>query len=211
MNYEELLAVVSDEPVFAPGLLMAAGVSEPGLQRQLSRWVRAGKLLKLRRGLYAVAPPFAKRPPHPFLVANRLRKASYVTLQSALAHHGLIPEHVPVVTSVTTARPGEVRTPLGRFVFRHVKTELLFGYRLVEVGDGQSAFVATPEKCVLDLVYLTPHGAERAYLKELRLQNLSALDPDALAETAEAIGGPKMRRAARHISDLAEVEERDAE
>ena len=57
-------------------------------------------------------------------------RASYVSLQAALAYYGLIPEYVPVVTSVTTARPGRWETPLGVYEFCHVKTDLLFGYQL---------------------------------------------------------------------------------
>jgi len=49
---------------------------------------------------------YYKVKPHPFVVANRMVRGSYVSCQSALAHYGLIPEHVPVVTSITTARPG---------------------------------------------------------------------------------------------------------
>jgi len=51
-----------------------------------------------------------------------------VSLQSALSHHGLIPEFVPVTTSVTTGRPEELEAPLGRFMHCHVKTKAFFGY-----------------------------------------------------------------------------------
>ena len=63
-------------------------------------------------------PPFQKVKPHPFVVANRMVRGSYVSCQSALAHYSLIPEHVPVVTSVTTSRPGRWETPLGIYEFR---------------------------------------------------------------------------------------------
>jgi len=59
-----------------------------------------------------------KRKPHPFVVANRMVRGSYVSLQSALAYYGLIPEVVPVVTSVTTARPDCWETPLRPYEFR---------------------------------------------------------------------------------------------
>ena len=42
----------------------------------------------------------------------------------------------------------------------------------------QQAFVATPEKALLDLVYLAPEGDTPTYLQELRLQNMAQLDPD---------------------------------
>ncbi len=91
--------------------------------RQLSRWRNAEKICQLRRGLYCLASPFQKVNPHPFLVTNRLVQASYVSLQSALSYYGMIPEHVPVTTSVTTNRPGSWETALGIFDFRHVQVD----------------------------------------------------------------------------------------
>jgi len=78
-------------------------------------------LIQLRRGLYALAPPYASAPPNVLALASRIRVPSYVSLQSALSYHGIIPESVPVVTSVTTNRPGEFETPLGGFLYRHLK------------------------------------------------------------------------------------------
>ena len=211
MKFERLLEIVDDEPVFETGLLLAGDVDPGDVRRGLSRWTRAGWIYQLRRGLYALAPPFQKVKPHPFLVANRMVRGSYVSLQSALAHHGLIPEHVPVVTSVTTARPARWETALGVFDFRHVKTTLLHGYRLVEVSPGQRAFVARPEKALLDLVYLQPGGDAPAYLQELRLQNLERLDLDALRDLAERARSPKLRRAAARVASLARAEELEYE
>jgi predicted transcriptional regulator of viral defense system len=94
-----LQALIADEPVFSSGLLLSGRANDRSLRLQLSRWVKAGRLLQFRRGLYALAPPWRKVEPHPFLVANRLRRGTYVSLQSALAWHGVIPEHVPVVNS----------------------------------------------------------------------------------------------------------------
>jgi predicted transcriptional regulator of viral defense system len=109
MEFTRLIEIVGDEPVFETALLLAGDVDPADVRRQLSRWTRAGRLYQLRRGLYALAPPFQRVKPHPFLVANRLVRASYVSLQSALAHHGLIPEVVPVTTSVTTVPVAGVR------------------------------------------------------------------------------------------------------
>ena len=111
MKLASLLAIVGDQPVFETGFLLAGDVDPADLRRQLSRWVTSGHLVQLRRGLYALAPPYRKTEPHPFLVANRLVRGSYVSLQSALAHHGLIPEHVSVTTSVTSGRPQHRENP----------------------------------------------------------------------------------------------------
>ncbi len=207
MTFEELLRVVGDEPIFETGLLLAGNKDPHALRVQLSRWVRAGKLYRLRRGLYTLAPPYQRVRPHPFLVANHLVRPSYVSLQAALAYYNLIPEAVYMVTSVTTARPGERQTPLGVFLYRHVCPALFFGYRLEEVAPGQRAFIALPEKALLDLVYLQPARDLQAYLKELRLQNLERLDPRRLREFAERSGVVKLRRAVDVVLTLREQEE----
>ncbi len=207
MTFEELLRIVGNEPVFETGLLLAGNQDPNALRVQLSRWVRAGKLYRLRRGLYTLAPPYQRVRPHPFLVANHLVRPSYVSLQAALAYYGLIPEAVYVITSITTARPGKWQTPLGTFLYRHVRPTFFFGYRLEEVAPDQRAFVALPEKALLDLIYLQPARGLHAYLKELRLQNLERLDPGRLQAFAERSGMVKLRRAVDMILTLREQEE----
>jgi predicted transcriptional regulator of viral defense system len=203
MKYEKLQEIVGDEPVFETGLLLSGDVDPASVRRQLSRLTASGRLLQLRRGLYALAPPYQKVKPHPFLVANHIVRPSYVSLQSALAHYGLIPEYVPVVTSVTTSRPGRWNTPLGDFDYRHVKTELFFGYRVEDLGGEQTALLATPEKALLDLLYLQ-HGSDQpTYLQELRLENLESLDLESLKGLAEDSGSPKLRRAVRRVEEIA--------
>lgn len=206
MKFDRLLEIVGDEPVFEAGLLLAGDVDPGDVQRQLSRWVNAGRLYQLRRGLYALAPPFQRVRPHPFLVANHLVRGSYVSLQSALAHYNLIPEYVPVTTSVTPDRPYRWNTPLGSYLFRHLRKDLLAGYRRMLLAEGQEAFVATPEKALLDLLYLEPDADTEEYLNELRLQHLETLDLDELNRMARQSGKPKLVRAAERAARLAEVE-----
>ncbi|MEJ2265296.1 MAG: hypothetical protein P8X95_17770 [Anaerolineales bacterium] len=210
MEFSHLLEIVRDEPVFETGLLLAGDVDPSGIRRQLSRWKDAGKIYQLRRGLYALAPPFQKVAPHPYLVANRMVSASYVGLQSALAYYGMIPEHVPVTTSVTTARPGRWDTPMGSYDYRHIQVPFFDGYRLVDLSEGQRAFIAIPEKALLDLVYLEPGADSSDYLRELRLENLDQLDWGVFERLANLLDKPKLARAGAEIRQLAD-EEREFE
>jgi predicted transcriptional regulator of viral defense system len=205
MDFVRLLELVGDEPVFETSLLLAGQVNPNAVRLQLTRWIKSGRLYQLRRGLYALAPPYQKVKPHPYLVANRLQRASYVSSQSALAFYGLIPENVPVTTSVTAGRPERFETPLGGFDFRHIKPALLFGYQMTGLGD-QQALVATPEKALLDLVYLQPGGDTPAYVHELRLQNLERLDLAELRRQSDRFGSPKLRRAVETITQQARSE-----
>ena len=202
MKYHELVKFVADEPVFETGMLLAGNIDAVNLRRQLSRWTRAGRLLQLRRGLYTLAPPWQRIKPHPFLIANRLGPGSYVSGLSALAFAQAIPEYVAEVTSCTGGRPHTHLTPLGRFSFRRLKAGLRFGYQQVALGDGQTAFLATPEKALLDLIYLQPGGDDPAFLKELRL-NLDVLQSELLNDFAQRCAVPKLVRAAKRIGKLA--------
>lgn len=203
MEFERLLKIVGDEPLFETGLLLAGNIDKNDVRRQLSRWTKTGRVFQLRRGLYTLAPPYQKVKPHPFTVANRMVRGSYVSCQSAMAYFGLIPEYVPTTISVSASRPARWTTKLGTFTFRHIKPGFLYGYTLEELGDRQRAFVATPEKAILDLIYLTPGGDRTPYLHELRLQNLQQLSLDELNELASRSGRPKLKRAAGNILLLA--------
>ncbi len=199
--------MVQDHPLFETSLLMAGNVTRQQAQRKLSDWTKAKKVVQLRRGVYTLPT----HNPHPFIVANRMVPGSYVSLQMALGHYHLIPEHVAVVTSVTTQRPGQRENKFGRFMYRHIKPSLFFGieYRLL-IGD-EYAYVATPEKALLDLIYLRPHGDSAAYIESLRLQGLEILDIDRLYRFAEQSGKPKLQRAAPIIEALARQEAEEYE
>ena len=211
MKFEELLSIVKDEPVFETSLLLSGNVDPVDVRRQLSRWAGNGRLNRLRRGLYALAAPYRKVKAHPFVVANRMVRPSYVSLQSALGFFGLIPESVPVTTSITTGRPGEFSTPLGIFVFRHVRTPLFQGFREVEMGDRQPAFVATAEKALLDLLYLEKSSDSEAYLSELRLEMDDGFDLDAFERLSRSFRSPKVRRAVTGVIQRAAQSAREVD
>jgi len=202
MKWDELLDLLNGEQIFHSSVLLSGVEAQAGVRRQLARWVGAGRLLKLRRSVYVLARPYRSKEPDPFVVANRLKGASYVSFQSALGHYGCIPEHVPTITSATTGRPETLNTPLGSFVYRHVQTRLFFGYTSMTVSGDSNAFVARPEKALLDLVYLSPRGDSSEYIEELRLQNLVAFDARKLLGFARRTGSAKLLRAAERVEKL---------
>lgn len=201
MKYDQLLALVGTEPVFTTGLLLAGPVVPADVRRQLARWRAAGRVIQLRRGVYTIGATYAKVRAHPFVLANAIAHGSYISLQSALAYHGLIPEAVPVVTSVGPGRPGRYDTPCGIFLVRHLVRDLCFGFQPLELERGQQALVASPEKALLDLVHLTPRADQPAYLRELRL-DLERLDLAHLGALAQRSGRPKLMRAATQLQRL---------
>ena len=169
MNYDKLLYILNDEAVFESNLLLCGDINPKEISRQLSRWTKTGKIHQLRRGLYFLAQPYRKKDPHPFFVANRIVRCSYVSLQSALSYYGMIPEFFSVVTSVTTGRPYSKQTVLGRFEYRHIKRAFFSSYKMMNIGLDQEVFIASPEKSLFDLLYLVSGSQTMAYLRGLRL------------------------------------------
>lgn len=206
MKWPELLALLGNAILFESSMLMAGKDSPAEVRRQISRWVASGRLCQLRRGLYALAQPHARERPDPIALASRLQRPSYVSLQSALSYHGVIPEDVPVITSVTTGRPRRYTTPFGEFAYRHVHPGLFWGYQEVEIGPGQPAYVGLPEKALLDLLHLTPGPIRERFLTELRFSP-GHIDAVRLEQFAKRTKRSKLIRAAtlavRLLSDEA--------
>jgi predicted transcriptional regulator of viral defense system len=204
MEYSKLLKQVDELPVFSSGLLQAGNVDRAKIQKQLSRWTAAKKIYQLRRGLYTLAKPYQKKQPHLFLIANALISPSYISLQSALAYYSLIPEAVPQVLSITSRlRSQRYETPLGVFGYHHIKPQFFSGFQLEQVDSDQFAYIARPEKALLDLIYLTKQGHSQAFLETLRLQNLDQLDIVWMEETATGLGSKKIIKAVENLSTIA--------
>ncbi len=85
MKWVDLLRKTVQQSVFTTGFV-AAGENLTQVRLQLSRWVKDGRLIRVRRGLYILSEPYRKINPEPFYLANALKSASYVSLQSVLAY-----------------------------------------------------------------------------------------------------------------------------
>ena len=134
----------------------------------LTRWCRKGLLVKLRNEYYAF-PEFRQVPEASRYVANRIYSPSYISLHSALAFYGMIPEEVVQITSVTTLKTVRFENAFGTFHYQSVKTPLYFGYEIKNMQNGRGLLFATPEKALLDLLYLNPFYKTEQDMEDLRL------------------------------------------
>ena len=75
-------------------------------------------IIRVKKGLYVFGPAYARRPYSRELLANLIYGPSYVSLDYALQHYGLIPEQVHAVTSLTVSRAKRFQTPIGLFIYR---------------------------------------------------------------------------------------------
>lgn len=102
-------------------------------------------------------------------VANRIYMPSYISLHSALSFYGMIPEETVQLTSVTTLKTAKFENAFGTFHYQNVKTPLYFGYEIKTMQNGRGLLFATPEKALLDLLYLSPYYKTEQEMAELRL------------------------------------------
>ena len=137
-------------------------------RNNLTRWCRRGLLVKLRNEHYAF-PEYRQVPGFARYVANQIYKPSYISLHSALSFYGMIPEEVVQLTSVSTLKTASFSNPFGSFHYQNVKESLLFGYEINTMSDGRGVLMATPEKAILDLLYLNPFYRTEKDIEELRL------------------------------------------
>ena len=136
----------------------------------IDRWVNDGLLIRLRNGLFAFND-WTERAGSEFVAANKVCRPSYVSLYSALSYYGMIPEFVAQTTSVTTVKTMTFNTPVGTFSFRHIKPPYFFGYQPIVTSAGQSAMFASPEKALLDLLYLEPSLKTADDMAQLRIDD----------------------------------------
>ena len=206
MTFERLVDIAADLHCFSAGMV-TAGEDIDVVRVQLSRWVTSKRLVRIHKGWYTLRDPFRRVRLNFNVVACTIKRGSYVSLQSALAYHGMIPEHVAETTCVTTGRPLSIDSPVGRIGYRHVKRDVFFGYEQ-EVSGKQEAYIASAEKALLDLFYLTPGSADAAYIAELRLQASEELDTGKMMRMAERFGAPRLLRAVEYLDQLLNLADR---
>jgi predicted transcriptional regulator of viral defense system len=142
---------------------------EPGFDRNnFVRWTDKGYLIRLRQGVYTF-PEYKGIQDFALYFANRIYRPSYVSLHTALAFYGLIPEAVVQITSVTTLKTAYFKNDIGEFSYKSIKENLMFGYDLRQITGGRTFQLARPEKALLDLLYLFPFYNTAEEMENLRL------------------------------------------
>ena len=186
MKWKAFLTRFSDMPLFHSSMLRVFPDDPEAIQVQLSRWVKGGRLARIRRQWYLIEKPWRTKDVPASYIATQIVSPSYLSLEWALQHHGLIPDAVQNPTAVTTHRPVRIQA-LGRlFLYYHVRPALLTGFSLIP-SDGWPVPISSPEKALFDIIYLhvQRHRFSKEWLAELRLQNLAAFDIDVFLHFAD--------------------------
>ncbi|MFZ4726755.1 MAG: type IV toxin-antitoxin system AbiEi family antitoxin domain-containing protein [Paludibacter sp.] len=144
---------------------------QPDFDRNnFSHWIRRELLIRLRQGYYSF-PEYLAKPDFSLYFANRIYRPSYISLHTALAFYGIIPEAVVQITSVTSLKTANFNNAFGAYSYKSVREDLMFGYDIKTLADGRTMLFAKPEKALLDLLYLYPFYNTATEIEELRLDD----------------------------------------
>lgn len=127
-------------------------------------------MIPLRQGYYSF-PEYRNKKGYALYFANRIYKPSYISLHTALAFYGIIPEAVVQVTGVTTLKTQSFTNDFGQNAYHSLREDLMFGYDLKPMEDKRNIQMANPEKAFLDLLYLYPFYDNQGEMEELRLDD----------------------------------------
>jgi predicted transcriptional regulator of viral defense system len=148
VKYNDLVSAIKS-PIFSVNDLALSGHNV--FDYQISLWAKKGHLIRLKNGLYAFSRDREKLRGEG--IAFLLCQPSYLSLETALAWYGFIPEIVYAYISITARTTRSFENACGRFIYRHVKSELFWGYVQMKTDHGPY-LLAEPEKALLDYFYL---------------------------------------------------------
>ena len=132
----------------------------------LNNWLNNGWVKRIRRFWYADSS-FNPQGNDYFFIANKIFSPSYISLESALSYYGFIPEATIQIISISTRKTSLFDTQFGVFSYKSIKNNLYFGYEVIQ-NNGRSFTLATPEKALLDYLYLHPEISSIEDFEELR-------------------------------------------
>lgn len=164
---------------------------------KVTKLLRSGALIRVKKGLYVRNDP--RDPYSREVLANLIYGPSYVSLEYALQYHGLIPEAVRTVTSVTTGRNKSFATPVGNFEYRHMP-EVFFapGSEWFPVDSRRGFMIASSAKALFDILYLESPEIGRGELEAHLFENLR-LDKDEFLRIDFASIDPHLRTCGRPV------------
>jgi len=141
------------------------GLSSP--RDKITDMLRNGSIIRIKKGLYVFGNGYQRYPYSKELVANLVYGPSYLSLDYALAYHGLIPERVEALTSVTVSKSRRFSTPVGLFIYRQIPARAYeVGMVRAEADHEQAFLIASPEKALADKI-VSVRGGRIASIAEM--------------------------------------------
>ena len=156
---KRILKLVSALPYFSVADLAPVGEERVYLNIIISRHVKRGTMVRLRKNLY-VAKNYLDNAERRSIfsdyvefAANILYPPSYLSLDYVLQEHNMLTEIPRNITSVGLRKTGHFSNELGNFIYHTIKEELFLGFKAVK-KSGFSILKATKTKALFDFLYL---------------------------------------------------------
>ena len=134
------------------------------LKNLLSRWTREKLIFPLGNGCYCFD---TGRLDYMNLACNLVRP-SYISFEYALSFYGLSDRISWIITLTTLKRHKFVHAGPYAFEYTKLKKELFFGYERID-----DYYIASPEKALLDTIYLVSKNKRLVDLKSLNLEKIN--------------------------------------
>jgi predicted transcriptional regulator of viral defense system len=128
----------------------ALDITRASASKTLARLGQSGVATQLTRGHWLMNNQVEPLRIPEFLAAP---SPSYISLQTALYYHGMISQIPEVIYAVTTSKTRKFNTALGSFSLHHLEPDFFFPPEGMGANDVK---MASPEKALLDLFYLSP-------------------------------------------------------
>jgi len=141
-------------PFFTTHELCACGTgSASNTVQALGHLVRQGVVMKVGRGVWALAADKDKISPYAVAALLSSRHRVYVSFTSALHLHGMIEQIPQTITLASTGHTRTVRTRLGTYRIHRIAPGFFKGFDWYR-GEG-GFLIAAPEKALVDCLYLS--------------------------------------------------------
>lgn len=151
---------------------------------KITKLIRKGVIIRVKKGLYIFGPDYAGSPYSPEILANLIYGPSYISLDYALNYYGMIPEKTVTLTSVTSGKKRVFQTPVGRFTYQAVPLAYYrVGIDMIEAGENRSFLMATREKALADKIY-QGEGSDIRNIRDIEtyLTRHLRIDPASLSQ-----------------------------
>jgi predicted transcriptional regulator of viral defense system len=137
-------------------MLLSDALSQySGVRQKIHQLLKSGVITRVKKGLYVFGPEYNLTPICKEVLANLIYGPSCLSLEYVLAFHGLIPERVEALTSITPKKDKEFDTPIGHFSYRYLTLEkYTAGIEQIWVDSTHPVLMATIEKALCDYIVL---------------------------------------------------------
>jgi len=174
MNWQNVQEKIKEKGLWLFGPLDLArlfGASKSAVSFFVYRNAKKGLLVRFKKSRKGSLYALADSVPDQYVIANRLYEPSYVSLDTALSFHGIIPETIYGVTSVTPKATRRFEVEGIIYSYSRVKQQVYSGYRPIK-RQNTIVFMAEPEKALADYLYFIDLKKRGLHYERLNLKKI---------------------------------------